>query len=58
MYLLHCKKCHHEWESVKEIGTCDWCGAGSYLLQEHHFDIIKIFEIIKAFMNKDKKSGL
>jgi hypothetical protein len=33
MPLLHCKKCHHEWEG-KNDSTCDWCGAEGYILEE------------------------
>ena len=29
MPLLKCSKCHHEWESVRREGWCDWCGAPS-----------------------------
>jgi len=33
MPLLHCSKCHHEWESASELnGACDWCGALGYVL--------------------------
>lgn len=46
VFLLHCKECHHEWESSEKVGICDWCGAGSYLLQEHHFDLSKILKIL------------
>lgn len=31
-YHLHCKKCHHEWDSGEEDGICDWCGGGSICL--------------------------
>jgi len=31
--LLHCKKCHHEWEG-RENSKCDWCGGNSYILEE------------------------
>lgn len=33
MPLLHCKKCHHEWEGNKD-SICDWCGGGSFILEE------------------------
>ena len=33
MPLLHCKKCHHEWEG-KNDSICDWCGAEGYILEE------------------------
>ena len=33
MLLLHCKKCHHEWEGDAD-DRCDWCGAGNIVLQE------------------------
>jgi hypothetical protein len=29
MPLLKCSKCHHEWESARLKGYCDWCGASS-----------------------------
>ena len=68
MFLLHCQKCHHEWESSKKEGTCDWCGAGSYLLVEHHFDLFKIINTLmeinenhpdsKRIKQVLKKSGL
>lgn len=31
MSLLHCKKCHHEWEG-EENSKCDWCGSDSFIL--------------------------
>jgi hypothetical protein len=34
MPLLHCSKCHHEWESASFNESCDWCGAVSYVLTE------------------------
>lgn len=33
MPLLHCTKCHHEWEGSVENNVCDWCGAAGYILQ-------------------------
>ena len=33
MSLLHCEKCHHEWEGEKD-SKCDWCGEDSYILKE------------------------
>jgi hypothetical protein len=33
MPLLHCKKCHHEWEGESH-SICDWCGAESFMLEE------------------------
>jgi len=33
MSLLHCKKCHHEWEG-EENSKCDWCGEDSFVLVE------------------------
>ena len=32
MPLLHCNKCHHEWEGDKS-SKCDWCGGGSHILE-------------------------
>lgn len=28
MPLLHCTKCHHEWEGSK-VSTCEWCADGT-----------------------------
>lgn len=33
MSLLHCKKCHHEFESADKDAKCDWCGEDSYILE-------------------------
>jgi hypothetical protein len=55
MFLLHCSNCHHEWESVTENGTCDWCGGNSRMLVEHHWDLKNMFEIVKDFCKKYKK---
>jgi len=33
--ILHCSKCHHEWEG-EEGENCDWCGADSYPLDEDY----------------------
>lgn len=32
-YHLHCRDCHHEWDSLKDEDICDWCGGGSIVLQ-------------------------
>jgi hypothetical protein len=32
MPLLHCNKCHHEWEAIVSGEKCDWCGGDSYIL--------------------------
>ncbi len=34
MPVLHCLKCHHEWEG-RATSVCDWCGAGARILREH-----------------------
>jgi hypothetical protein len=37
MPLLHCVKCHHEWEAAEIKGlepVCDWCGAHAYVLEK------------------------
>ncbi len=32
---VHCNDCHHEWECANEDGReCDWCGGGSYILED------------------------
>lgn len=33
MPLLHCTKCHHEYEGQKTT-KCDWCGAKGHVLEE------------------------
>lgn len=33
MPILHCLKCHHEWEG-RAHSVCDWCGAGARILRE------------------------
>jgi len=33
MPLLHCEKCHHEWEGRKN-SKCKWCNNNSYILEE------------------------
>ena len=35
MPLLHCKKCHHEWETIKKKERCSWCGGKSYVLTKY-----------------------
>lgn len=32
MPYLHCNSCHHEWEG-RLHSICDWCGAGSFVLE-------------------------
>jgi len=34
MPLMHCSKCHHEWESVDKESRCDWCGADGKVLED------------------------
>jgi len=34
MPILHCKNCHHEWESPHSKEFCDWCGSDSYMIKE------------------------
>jgi hypothetical protein len=34
---VHCSDCHHEWECATNDypdRTCEWCGSGSYVLEE------------------------
>lgn len=33
MPILHCSKCHHEWEG-RYKSTCDWCGAEARVLKD------------------------
>ena len=33
MPLMHCNKCHHEWEGSKR-SKCDWCSSKGYILEE------------------------
>jgi tRNA G26 N,N-dimethylase Trm1 len=37
MPLVHCNKCHHEWECATNSESdrkCDWCGGDSYILTD------------------------
>ena len=34
MPLLHCRECHHEWESVDFLSDCNWCGNKNYILKD------------------------
>ena len=33
MPLIHCNKCHHEWEGAAQ-GRCGWCNSDGYILEE------------------------
>lgn len=54
MPLLHCNRCHHEWEG-KENSECDWCGGTPLVLEEEtHFEkAIRI--MIEKVREKNKK---
>lgn len=50
MPLMHCKKCHHEFEHYgSEKATCDWCGGDAYVLGST--DLEKWSEKLKAHVN-------
>ena len=57
MPLLHCKKCHHEWEGWKWT-DCDWCGgSGEVIAEETQFErFCKEFigrrELLRKFLNE------
>jgi hypothetical protein len=58
MPLLHCKDCHHEWESINSRGRCLWCGGESYVLEEQtslEKMMGSIDEIIEDLKNDLKK---
>ena len=51
MPLLHCKECHHEWESapMKLLGfggqlKCDWCGCDYFEILEEKTELEKLVE--------------
>jgi hypothetical protein len=56
MPLLHCTKCHHEWEG-QSLEKCDWCGADSYILAEQTdlekflYDKEKMMRLINWFQS-------
>lgn len=62
MPLLHCSKCHHEWESSDSTlkqSICDWCGAIGYVLAkktplEILLDKIKSIGGIEKFLYSPK----
>ena len=64
MPLLHCKECHHEWESapidlfdVKGQKICDWCGCKEYTILAKETSLEKfinngsIFKVIPGLEN-------
>lgn len=54
MFILHCQKCHHEWQAVEEDEKCDWCGSDSYTLGKNKsWD----WEIILNCLKKMIKNG-
>jgi hypothetical protein len=61
MPVIHCKKCHHEWEG-KFHSKCDWCGAESYVLEEQSdlenllYDKDKLRELVEG-LRKELKTG-
>ena len=59
MPLLHCNKCHHEWEG-NPISKCDWCNNDGYILEEktvieEAFFGEHIREVIKMFRDWRKE---
>ncbi len=37
MPLVHCQKCHHEWEAASKDELCDWCGKPGTVIAEKTF---------------------
>ena len=56
-YILHCTKCHHEWETFdNDKEKCDWCGAESYVLTtKKPYDLFKIYEYLKSIRKGKNK---
>lgn len=54
MPLMHCTKCHHEWESLSKDSHCDWCGAESYKLKEKT-ELEKLSENSMDIIKESKK---
>lgn len=63
MPLVHCERCHHEWETGVEYPQpkCDWCKAEGYILEEKtHFENfmeqfkMNLSEIIDQLSNREK----
>jgi Zn finger protein HypA/HybF involved in hydrogenase expression len=48
LYLLHCNKCHHEWESTTKEDRCSWCGATSYVLEKKKNWVSKILKLVDS----------
>jgi len=63
--LLHCKKCHHEWECIGiDDRICNWCGGGSNILESEtplekfilsREDLIEKVKIIHILIGSLKK---
>jgi hypothetical protein len=59
--IYHCKKCHHEWQTVTgkhEKKICDWCGAKGKPIAKDYTDQIpdrkKIEDAWRKFFEEHK----
>ena len=61
MPLMHCSKCHHEWESIDKESLCDWCGAPGKVLEDktvmEKVDWGQLVERFNKLTEESKKIG-
>jgi len=57
MPLMHCSKCHHEWESADKESCCDWCGSpGKVLEDKTPMEKVNWGEMIERFKTLSEES--
>jgi len=55
MFILHCSKCHHEWQGFDKNEKCDWCGAKSYILgEDKSWNWKNIYKCLEKMIKRDK----
>lgn len=48
IYLYHCTKCHHEWETIDHNPIkCSWCKAEGKIIDKHKSSFLAIDELLR-----------
>ena len=56
MPLMHCTKCHHEWECSDKESCCDWCGSPGRVLEDKTpREIVNWDELMEKFKSSSTK---